>query len=83
MRRLFKSIISNHKATYEEILNRIKDVLYHGQLVSESSSGDIRIITIQYGYLVYHIVYMGRSIVFFECSGLYAFDIIVKSGDLL
>lgn len=56
MRRLFKSIISNHKATYEEILNRIKDVLYHGQLVSESSSGDIRIITIQYGYLVYHIV---------------------------
>lgn len=68
-----RSVISNHVATKEQVLQRINDVLMCGKLFRHVESGHIEIKEYYLGRYKYIITYINGSIVAFELENVYCF----------
>ena len=68
-----KSIISRHKATEEEVLTRVNDVINCGTLTSKLESRGVTIERYEFGSLVYYVTYVHDVLVTFELAGIYCF----------
>ena len=68
-----KSVISNHEATKEEVLQRIHFVVLHGDLIYYVEVGSLRIVTCVLGDKKYNISYLNDSVLMFELENVYCF----------
>lgn len=68
-----RSVISNHVATKEQVLQRINDVLTCGKLLCHVESGHAEIKECCLGRYKYIITYINGSIVAFELENVYCF----------
>lgn len=68
-----KSIISRHKATEEEVLTRVNDVINCGTLTSKLETRGVTIERYEFGSLVYYVTYVYDVLVTFELAGIYCF----------
>lgn len=80
---MLHSVISNHTATREEILTRIKDIIKCGNKVTRIQSGVSSVVSIYLGHNLYHITYIGSTIVGFELENVYAFVLNIESEESL
>ena len=68
-----KSIISNHEARKEEVLQRIDDVVLFGDLVDFVQVGSATIVVYMLGNNKYNITLVNGSVVLFELENVYCF----------
>ena len=68
-----KSIISNHEARKEEVLQRIDDVVLFGDLVDFVQVGSATIVVYMLGNNKYNITIVNGSVVLFELENVYCF----------
>ena len=68
-----KSIISNHEARKEEVLQRIDDVVLFGDLVDFVQVGSATIAVYMLGNNKYNITLVNGSVVLFELESVYCF----------
>ena len=68
-----KSIISNHEARKEEVLQRIDDVVLFGDLVDFVEVGSALITVYVWGNNKYNITFVNGSVVLFELENVYCF----------
>lgn len=68
-----KSIISSHKASEEEVLSRVNDVINCGTLTSKLETRGVTIERYEFGSLVYYVTYVHDVLVSFELAGIYCF----------
>ena len=68
-----RSVISNHVATKEQVLQRINDVLMCGTLLCHVEGGRTEIKECCLGRYKYIITYINGSIVAFELENVYCF----------
>ena len=68
-----KSIISNHEARKEEVLQRIDDVVLFGDLVDFVQVGSATIAVYVLGNNKYNITFVNGSVVLFELENIYCF----------
>lgn len=68
-----KSIISSHKASEEEVLSRVNDVINCGTLISKLEKRGVTIERYEFGSLVYYVTYVHGVLVSFELAGIYCF----------
>lgn len=70
---MMKSIISEHKATREQIETRLNDVINCGTLTSKVETRGVTIERYEFGSLVYYVTYVHDVLVSFELAGIYCF----------
>ena len=68
-----KSIISNHEARKEEVLQCIDDVVLCGDLVDFVEVGSALIAVYMLGNNKYNITFVNGSVVLFELENVYCF----------
>ena len=68
-----KSIISNHEARKEEVLQRIDDVVLFGDLVDFVQVGSATIVVYMLGNNKYNITLVNGCVVLFELESVYCF----------
>ena len=68
-----KSIISNHEARKEEVLQRIDDVVLCGDLVDFVEVDSALITVYMLGNNKYNITFVNGSVVLFELENVYCF----------
>ena len=68
-----KSVISNHEARKEEVLQRIDDVVLCGDLVDFVEVGSALITVYMLGNNKYNITFVNGSVVLFELENVYCF----------
>lgn len=72
-RKMMKSIISEHKATREQIEIRLNDVINCGTLTRKLDNYGVTIERYEFGSLVYIVTYVHSVLVSFELAGIYCF----------
>ena len=68
-----KSIISNHEASKEEVLQRIDDVALSGDLVDFMNVGVVSIAVYVVGDYKYNITFVNEYVLTFELENVYCF----------
>ena len=68
-----KSIISNHEARKEEVLQRIDDVVLSGDLVDFVNVGSVTIAVYVLGNYKYNITFVNGIVLTFELENVYCF----------
>lgn len=70
---MMKSIISDHKATREQVETRLNDVINCGTLTRKLDKCGVTIERYMFGSLVYIVTYVHSVLVSFELASVYCF----------